>query len=201
MTSSLIRLLITTALLVGALVGYWFWYGMVSDASAHAAELSLAIETKTSMTNRAAQVRATLTKLADDEEILQKYFVAPTDVVPFLEDLQARGNAAGTMVKVLSVSAGPRTGAPSALQVALEVVGTFAAVMNTIGRIEYAPYNLSIAALTLSQVAASATGPSAEASPSWQASIILSVGSTPAATSSPVVAPAPANGAGTARPL
>lgn len=84
-------------------------------------------------------------------------------------------------MSVLSVSTSGTVAQPT-LAFTLTVKGTFDAVMRTVGSIEYAPYDLSITALTIAQ----------DDKNSWHADLKLSVGSVSAAraaTSTPKVSP------------
>jgi len=152
------------------LAGYGAWYKIVSDESASVANLQNQIDTKTEAANRAASARATIAEIASGENALQGYFVPQTGVVAFINGLEAQGQALGTMINVLSVSAG--TGKRSTFVLSLTVKGTFDAVMRTVGVIEYAPYDLSLTQFSLNQ----------DAKNSWHANLGLVVGSTNASS-------------------
>ena len=63
-------------------------------------------------------------------------------MVGFINGLEAQGQALGTTVSVLSVSAG--TGKQPTFMLSLTIEGTFDTVMRTVGVIEYAPYDISL---------------------------------------------------------
>ena len=150
MKSSTTHFFVMLAVLAGALTSYGLWYQAVSSMSARAADLQDQIDTNTQSLARIAAARAALTEISGDEAAVQSYFVPDTGVVGFIDDLQARGHMLGSSVVISSVSAGS-TGTHSALRVALTVHGAFDAVLRTIGSIEYAPYDLSVVSLTVSQ--------------------------------------------------
>jgi hypothetical protein len=185
MNSSLLRLLIAVGLLVGVGIGYGIWYRVVAAESEHAAELKAQIETKSATQARAAALRAAIGQLVSDEALIGKYLVSAGAVVGFLEELEGYGAPAGSAVKVLSVSPGNAGGKP-VFQIALTISGTFSAIMNTVGRIEYAPYHISVTSLAVN----ANTTPSADADASltqkWTANMAISVGSIPTASSTPV---------------
>ncbi len=157
------------------LVGYGFWYAAVSAKSAAVASLQDQISTKTETISRMAAARATLAELSGDEAVVQGYFVPETGVVAFIDSLESRGQAQGAGVSVLSVSTSGTTAQP-ALTLLLTVTGTFDAVMRTIGAIEYAPYDISIATLSVGK---------GDAKDSWRADLKLLVGSVAADTVTP----------------
>ncbi len=166
MNSSLSNLFIAIAVCIIAFIGYGVWYAAIAAKSAAVANLESRITEKTETASRIASARAALTKIAGDEDVVQSYFVSKTGVVAFIDDLEARGEAQGTVMDVLSVSTGGVPARPT-LILTLTIKGTFDAVMRTIGRIEYAPYDISIMALSLRQ----------SVSDNWHADLKLRVGS------------------------
>ena len=181
MKSHFIHALITLALCVVTLVGYGFWYAAVANKSAAVASMQDQIDTKTESAARVASARTALAEIAGDESAVRSYFVPETEIVSFIDDLVARGRALSATVKILSVSA-DNSRNQSTLSFSLTVKGTFDSVMRTVGMVEYAPYNLSIAKLSVGK----------DGKDIWHADIELLVGSVPAssvATSTKAVAP------------
>lgn len=159
-----------------AVSGYGAWFYGISQKSSDVASLQNQISTESENINRIAAARAALTEIAGDEAKVQSYFVPETEVVAFINALEARGLAQKATVGVLSVSTGGIPAQPTLL-LALTIKGTFDAVMRTVGAIEYAPYDVSISTLGVQQ----------DAKNSWYANLTLTVGSVPmkAATSTP----------------
>ncbi len=189
--SSLTRLALAAALATAALAGYWYWYGTVSAESVTVANLAQQVDARTSTAARIASAQTALAQIAGDEAAVRAYFVPEANIVSFIDDLQARGSALGATVAVQSVSASGSAARPS-LSLAVTVTGTFDAVMRTVGVFEYAPYDLSITGLAVTEDAKNA----------WHADVKLVVGSAaasapPAASTTPTVATssAPVSGA------
>jgi len=172
MKSHFFNFIVALGVALAALVGYGFWYAAVAAKSAAVANLQSQIDTKTETMSRIASARAALAEISGDEAAVQSYFVSETGVVAFIDGLEAQGKAQGTVVSVLSVSAGAADTQP-AFVLSLTIKGAFDAVMRTLGAIEYAPYDLSISELSLVQNGKNA----------WQADLKLLVGSVSAATS------------------
>ena len=174
-------LLLRFTLCVVTLIGYGFWYAVVASKSAAVASIQNQIDTKTESAARVASARTALAEIVGDESAVRSYFVPETEIVSFIDDLVARGRTLSAMVKILSVSA-DNSHNQSTLSFSLTVKGTFDAVMRTVGMIEYAPYNLSIAKLSVGK----------DGKDIWHADIELLVGSVPAspvATSTKAAAP------------
>lgn len=169
MKSSLTHLVVALLICVAALASYSAWYAAVSAKSAAVADLQEQIETKTETINRVAAARAMLAEIADDETVVRGYFVPETSVVPFIDALEAQGESQGAAISVRSVSTGGTSARPT-LELSLSVAGTFDAVMRTIGLIEYAPYDLMVASLSVAQ----------DDKDNWQADLKIVVGSVPA---------------------
>ncbi len=166
MKSPLIHLLLSILVALGVGVGYGFWYVTVADKSTEVASLETQITQATDNVKRIATARAALDEISNDESKIKSYFVPESSIVDFISDLQARGAANKATIEVTSVIQIKNTARPT-LQFLLTIKGTFDAVMRTIGAIEYAPYDTSIASLSVVQTDQKI----------WQASMTLSVGS------------------------
>ncbi len=166
MRSPLIKFVIALGICAVTLIGYGVWYAVVSAKSAAVADLEHQITTAIETASRISSVRAALSKITGDETVVQNYFVPEASVVAFINGLEARGRSQGSVVNVLSVSAGGEPSQPS-LVLTLTSKGTFDAVMRTVGMIEYSPFALSVSDLSLGQ----------DAKNSWHADLRLHVGS------------------------
>lgn len=172
MKSSFSHLAAALGICIVSIVGYGVWYGTISSKSAVVAGLQDQIDTRTETADRIAAVRATLADIASDEATVQDYFVPEANVVSFINSLEEHGKTLGATVGVLSVSTGG-TAIQPLLILSLTITGTFDSVMRTAGVIEYAPYDLSITNLSVSQ----------NAKDLWHADLKMSVGSVPAVRS------------------
>lgn len=166
MKTSFTNLVIALVVCVATFIGYGVWYAAIAAKSAAVANLESRITAKNETASRIASARAALAEIAGDESIVQSYFVSKTGVVAFIDALEALGKTQKAAVSVLSVSMGGAPAQPT-LVLALTVTGTFDAVMRTVGEIEYAPYDLSVSALSLGHAAPN----------SWHADLKLLVGS------------------------
>lgn len=190
MTRALLNLGLVSALFVILLAGYGIWYAAVQDMSARAASLSDEIAARQQDSENAASARRALDSIADDEASLASHFVSAGSVVPYLEGLEKTASSLGAAIDVGSVSA---EDAPHPhLALALSIKGPFAAVMRTLGALEYGPVDVDVSQMTLDTV------PSAEGSAAWTAAVTMSVGmegagTAPAAASSSAPAPEETN--------
>ena len=164
---SITSFVISITLLAIALTGYVSFRNVVADKSVAIAFLAGEIQQRSAATSRIAAARSALVELAGNEVAVQNYFVPQASVVSFINDLQDRGSVLGTTVDIASVAATSDKQHPM-LRLAINIHGTFDAVMRTLGSIEYAPYDLSITRLSLNL----------DAEGAWVASADLSVGST-----------------------
>ena len=171
MKKPFVHLVLALILVILVIVGYGVWYATVSSKSSEVADLQSKISAATNTVSRIAAARSALAEIAGDEAKVQSYFVPESGVVPFINSLEALGVAQKASVSVLSVSSGGPAPHPF-LSLSLAVTGTFDAIMRTIGAIEYAPYDISIASLSIGQ----------DAKNGWHASLTLTVGSVPPTT-------------------
>ncbi len=175
MKSTFFQMIFWVSICIVALVGQGFWYATVANESAVVAGLQNQIDTEAEASSRIASARTALVEIADDEATVQSYFVPETGVVSFIDDLETRARAQKVGMKVLSVSVSDSKKQPPTLVLAGTISGTFDAVMRTIGAIEYAPYDLSISKLSLSE----------DGKNTWHADIELLVGSVRARSATP----------------
>lgn len=144
---ALIQLTVALLLFAGIVTAYGLWYRVVGKTSAHAAQLSVDIETKTQDSARVAAAKVALSELAADESGVHQYLVPTNDVVPFLEGLEQTGRQLGAEVEVASVSAESKTSRPH-LTLSLKITGSFDSVLRTLGAIEYGPYDSALGTVT-----------------------------------------------------
>ncbi len=177
MKSSLIHAVFILVLAGVAGGAFWGWLMTIETKSARVASLEQQIASNTETKKRIAKARESLAEIATYETGIQSYFVPESDVVSFITVLENASKAPGATVKVTSVSKSGSTSNPS-LSIVLTISGPFEAVMLSLGKIEYAPYALTLTSFSLRK------GESAEKEPSvWNADLSLVVGSSPAATS------------------
>lgn len=166
MKSVFLQCMLALLLFIGSSVAYRLWYAMVSAKSAQAAELQNQIVAKESAVKQSIATRVILNTIATQQSSMQSYFVSESNIVGFISDLESQGQALGSTVTVRSVSTGTKGNNPT-LVLALTVDGSFDSVMRTVGAIEYAPYDLTVSALSLSAVGKK----------SWHADMTIAVGS------------------------
>jgi hypothetical protein len=168
MTRSLVLCILSCVLAALALAGYLLWYHAVSAKSVEAETLGNQIITRDRAQSRIGAASAEVADLASAEAGVGAYFVAPQNVVPFIEQLQSLGASTGASVSVLSVAANPpAAGALPVIAISLAVTGSFDHVVRAVGAIEYAPYDLALSSLALAEGTAGA----------WTADVALTVGS------------------------
>lgn len=148
MKSSFFHLIVWALIAAATMAGYGYWYALIAEKSAAVADLQSQIDSKTETAGRIASARATLSEISKDEAVVQSYFVPETAVVPFINDLETRAQLQKAVLKVLSVSTGGTAAHPT-LTLSLALDGSFDAIMRALGAIEYAPYYLSIAKVSL----------------------------------------------------
>lgn len=173
---ALTHFLIALTVLVGSIGAYVFWHRMVVAASQEAAGLVAQIEQTKRSADTSRQSKQQLTAIVDDEVAVRQYFVAPADIVPFLQTLEKTGSGLSAKVEVLSVAAA-QTPRPH-LTLSLTITGGFDSVLRTLGAIEYAPYDISIKTLSFDTANSGL----------WTANATVFVGT---ASSTPASSPAP----------
>jgi Tfp pilus assembly protein PilO len=185
MSSPKIHLALALVFLLLTAAGYGFWYSTIGAKSAESAVLSGEIETKHEDATRLKAAKLALTDVAKSEAVIDSHFVSTSDVVSYIEELQTTGSTLGTDVTIASVSADTDSAHPT-LALSLQIDGSFANVVRTLGAIEYSPYYVTVQNLALLKNAS--TGAATSTTASWAATVSLTVG----ASKVPVAAtPAP----------
>jgi hypothetical protein len=183
----LIHVVIAAVVLIAVTGAYAFWFNTVQQQSNHARVLAGEVENKQQDQSRIAQAQAQAASLTQDEASISSHFVAPADIVPFLEALQKAGTFYGSTVSVVSVSADPAT-ARGKLNLSLSIIGPFAAVSRTLGSLEYSTYDMTLTSLTFDT-----PGPDTKGNRVWTAAAVFSVGTGVVATTTGVAHPIPAS--------
>lgn len=168
MKSSGTHFIVALVLGVAALAGYGVWYRVTAGKSVAAADIEAQIRAKTETAARVSSARAELSELTDAEALVQSYVVAESDAPVFIEALEARGRAQGSVVTVSSVAT-TGTSPATALALTVTITGSFDSVMRTVGAIEYSPYAIVLSSLTLAPNGSNA----------WRADLKLTVSSVP----------------------
>ncbi len=180
-------------LLVLTLGAYGYVYSRVSARSVQANSVIQQIKNQNDASVKATLAKTQLAQLSTQQAAITQYFVSTSDVVPFIEKLQAIGKFVGANVQVVSVAAAPAS-PYGHLNLSVSITGTFDAVSRMLGAIEYQPYNTSINSLSLTAAAPSqasaSTTPASSLMPVWNASVVFGVGAiTTAATSTATTTP------------
>lgn len=149
MTRTQIQLAVAVLLLLAAIGGCVFWYMRVDALKEEVTQLrTKRVETE-AQSARIAEAKSALATLAESEARIERYFVPQGDVVPFLETVGQTGDTLGSTVEVVSVTAEPGEGDRGRLRLALRITGSFAAVMRTVGALEYGPFDSRLMTITL----------------------------------------------------
>ncbi len=145
-----IPLIISSLLFLGSIGIYVGGYMLLEAGNREALTQAKKIVTKTDELKRMENARAALSRLADDESMVQSFSVNKEDIVEFLETIQRTGKTLGTSVDVVSVS-NEKAGTHARIDLSLTVKGSFDAVLRTLGAIEYGPYDGVITSLSLGE--------------------------------------------------
>jgi hypothetical protein len=148
MKSPFMQMIIWIIIGTTVFIAHWFLYSIIAKKSSEAADLQYQINMKNESVSRIASARIALAKIANSELTIRSYFIPESEIVSFIGDLEDRGRALNSVVKVLSVSTGTSE-KQSTLILSLLIKGTFDSVMRTVGVIEYAPYNLTVTKLSI----------------------------------------------------
>ncbi len=170
MTRPAIHLFIALGILTAACIGYGAAYHALGTLSATVTGLAQEVAAKKESASAAALAAQELERLADDEGSIDSYFVVPDNIVTFLESLQAKGVTLGATVTVDSVSAEQKP--RPHLDLTLRIVGSFDAVMRTVGSIEHSPHDITVTSLVLDVIESG----DPEAPPGWSATMKMDVG-------------------------
>lgn len=147
MKKPLIQFGVAVLILVVLLGVYGYAYALVEKESVAAAALKMQLAKKNEDADKLMAAKNALEALGEDEQLAGQYFVSQDNIVLFLENLETAARALGAEVDVASVSS--EGGDRERIQVALQVSGSFDAVMRAVGAIEYGPYDSQVKSLTI----------------------------------------------------
>jgi hypothetical protein len=183
-------LIAATLLFIIVLSGYGLAYRTLGSISDEVISLTAQVAGKNADAAQALGAEKELTKLATQEAQIHGYFVASSDIVPFLESLQNMGAGTGVKVNVAAVAEN-KTPRPH-LDISLKITGPFDAVVRTVGAIEYSPHDIQVTTLALDATPG-------EKETIWTASMAMRVGTASSSSAMPAASKAlPSNSTGTA---
>lgn len=146
MSRSLAQLLVALGVLAVVSGLYALWYYEVQREARKSGELQTQIQTTIESAVTAAETSDTLASLAADEAAIEGYRIKLADIVTFLERIEGTGRVLTSAVEVISVADKP--GNDGRMLITVRVIGSFDAVLRTLGAIEYGPYDSKITNLT-----------------------------------------------------
>lgn len=164
MSRSLIHLFVAFGVLAGAIGIYAFWFYQVEEEAAASLALQAQIDATIESAVIAEETGDALAALADDEAVIEGYRIKLDEIVVFLERIEGTGRALGSSVEVVAVADKP--GSDGRIALTVRIMGSFDAVMRTMGAIEYGPYDIRVENLTLDTPTESGA---------WTAAVALSV--------------------------
>lgn len=165
------ELLAVTILLNLAAIGwYGFLFAEVKAKNENTSNLMSRIRTETAEGNTLHSKKALVAETASLRGELASYLVAREGAVSFIEFLETTGDEVGAQVTVESINTHELTQSAQAeeLKLALQVTGTWPAVVRFLGLLELLPYKTD-----LHQVVLSRADPPRE--DSWQATVLVTV--------------------------
>ncbi len=123
--------------------------------------------------SKIASLNSEIKAIAPERAILETHFAKSSDVVPFLDTLQAIALEAGAPAEISSVNLNKDNGS---LEVAMNAAGSFGNVHKLLALLQSSPYELDFSSVdlsrkTLSDAEAKTAGPI----PEWEASFKLTL--------------------------
>lgn len=171
-----LQLGIAFVLFLAAIGGYGVWHYLFAQEQTKLATLTNQIATQRSAATHFSAAELALTSHQAQERELEGYFVSQNNIVNFISALQAKGTQLGSTISVQSVSdnasGGSNSSGSNTLTISATVQGTFSQVMQTIGAVEYMPYDITVPAVSISHGAGNGAGSGAP----WSAQLTLTVG-------------------------
>lgn len=95
------------------------------------------------------------TETADDRATLKEFFVSDTEIIPFVESLEALGPVSGSSLKITALESedqsGLKKGTLTSLRAKVDVTGSWSSVMRALKLSETLPYDISISGVRFVQ--------------------------------------------------
>lgn len=142
----LITLGIATLVFISVVVAYVWWFNSLATLQGETRALQTQIDTARATSAHASRIAQASVELTAEEALVASHLVHTNDVVSFLHYVETSGAPSGALVKVVSVSESPTK---DSITLALHIQGSFSAVLQTLGALEYGPYIVSAKSVTL----------------------------------------------------
>jgi Tfp pilus assembly protein PilO len=144
----LVHLALALLLLLALAGGYALWFRQEEAMREENVAVAGRIAQRSAEAALVEDAQDALDALAADEDAMRARLVRPDEIVAFLDAIEASGASTGASVEVVSVTEAPEDGREQ-LALALEISGSFDAVLRAIGVIEHGPYDGRVVSATL----------------------------------------------------
>ncbi|HYE22886.1 MAG TPA: hypothetical protein VEA92_00325 [Candidatus Paceibacterota bacterium] len=145
----LTQLSIAALFLIASVAAYVFSYLHVEGIGSRIVSAETEAQQKNAELMNIHEAQSALSVLTESEARIKGYFVPATAAVSFLESVGTAGDAFGADVSVVSVNEDTAETGRTMLSLALQVRGSFEAVMRTVGTLEFAPYDITLTNISL----------------------------------------------------
>ena len=128
--------------------GFFYIFNSIQTLNQGSALLQEQIQSEKNRRDNISNLNTQIKNIAPQRETLESHFAKDSDVVPFLDNLQALSVKAGAPAEVSSVGLSSEGGH---LEVSLKAKGDFSALHRLIALLENSPYELDFTEISLSQ--------------------------------------------------
>jgi len=142
----LLILALSTALFIVGL--YVFIYAQIDELTTRSLSVKEVVSTRKFDQARAHEVRRVYDATSADRAAVKTLFVSSTDIVPFIEEVEAIGSSTGSVVAVSSIRsddlASAEAGTVGTLQAHIDAHGSWQSVMRALSVAENMKYAVSV---------------------------------------------------------
>ncbi|MCX6755279.1 MAG: hypothetical protein NT068_01920 [Candidatus Nomurabacteria bacterium] len=153
--------------------GFIYLYNQINNKNISAASLTEQINTETDRRDKITALNSEIKAIAKERGMLATHFAKSSDVVPFLDNLQALAKSVGATAEVSSLDL---TAEGGGLEVKMKATGSFVSVYKLLSLLENSQYELDFSSVIFNTVSAlDNTGSLKTGNQKWDASFNLTL--------------------------
>jgi len=153
-------------------IGFFYILNSVKSLNIDTASVDEQIQSEISRRNNIEALNEDLKNIAPQREMLNTHFAVDSDVVPFLDNLQALSIKAGSPSEVSSVDLNKDDGH---LEVSMKTEGSFTSIYKLLELLENSPFEIDFSSVHLDSIVLSEADKKLGKTGGWSASFDLTL--------------------------
>lgn len=168
----LIKFLPAVLFIVITIIGFFYILNSIKSLNIDTVDVSEQVLSENARRNNIENLNNEIKDISSQREMLETHFAKDSDVVPFLDNLQALSLKAGSPAEVSSVDLNKEDGH---LEVSMKTSGDFTSIYKLLALLENSPYEIDFTSVQLDKEVLSEADLKLGKTPKWNATFDLTL--------------------------